>query len=180
MTGRYHNPCTFADMHTYYSKMCKWVMYHFINIICFVGYQRPSLRYLNRHVMKPVGSKWYKLGIDLLESGDVEELNKIRSQYPTDIDTCCIEMFQLWLNKQPTASWNQLIESLRCIDLDHLAGKIDQMLLQPKPAGVYVVYCILLIICSKKRSHCSRIALQLHKFFGEFLHMNTMKACKSW
>ena len=129
--------------------MCKWVMYHFINIICFVGYQRPSLRYLNRHVMKPVGSKWYKLGIDLLESGDVEELNKIRSQYPTDIDTCCIEMFQLWLNKQPTASWNQLIDSLRQpgIDLNHLANEIEQMLLQPKSTGVNVIIHMYIYIC---------------------------------
>ena len=150
------------------------------NVFYVVGHQCPSLKYLNRHVKKPVGSKWYDLGIDLLERDDIEELNTIQSQHSADISICCSKMFQLWLNKQPTASWNQLIESLRCIDLDHLAGKIDQMLLQPKPAGVYVVYCILLIICGKKRSHFSQIASQLHKFFGEFLHMNTMKACKSW
>ena len=39
---------------------------------------------------------------------------------------------------------------------------------------LYIVYCLL--FCGKKRSHFSRIALQLHKCFGEFLHMNTMKA----
>ena len=118
-------------------------------IVCFVGYQRPSLKYLNRHVMKPVGSKWYNLGIDLLESDDVEELSKIRSQYPTDINTCCIEMFQLWLRKQPTASWNQLIDSLRqpSIDLNHLANEIEQMFLQPKSTGVNVIVYICVINC---------------------------------
>ena len=92
---------------------------------------------MNRHVRKPVGSNWYDLGIDLLESNDVKELRTIRSQYSTDIKTCCTEMFQLWLRK-PKASWNQLIDSLRCIDLDHLASEIE-MLLQPKPAGVHVI-----------------------------------------
>ena len=96
-----------------------------------------------------VGSKWYNLGIDLLESGDVEELSKLRSQYPKDIDTCCTEMFQLWLKKQPTASWNQLIDSLRQpgINLNHLANKIEQMLLQPKPTGVDVIVYIYVINC---------------------------------
>ena len=96
---------------------------------------------MNRHVKKPVGSKWYDLGIDLLEKDDVKELNTIRSQYPADLNTCCTEMFQLWLRKQPTASWNQLLDSLRQpgIDLDNLASEIEQMLL---PAGVYVVVCI--------------------------------------
>ena len=46
-------------------------------------------------------------------------------------------MFDLWLKKQPTASWDQLIEALRQpgIELGTLAGKIEQMLLQPKPQG---------------------------------------------
>ena len=94
---------------------------------------------MNRHVRKSVGSSWYDLGIDLLEKDDIKELNIIRSQHPTDVNTCCTEMFQLWLKKQPTVTWNQLIDSLRCIDLNHLAGKIEQMLLQPKPAGVHLI-----------------------------------------
>ena len=132
-----------------YIAKCANGQQHCINIVCYIGYQRPSLRYLNQHVMKPVGSKWYNLGIDLLESGDVEELSKIRSQYPTDNSTCCIKMFQLWLRKQPTASWNQLIYSLTQpgIDLNHLANKIEQMLLQPKSTGVNVIIYICVIHC---------------------------------
>ena len=94
---------------------------------------------MNRHVKTSVGSKWYDLGIDLLESDDVEELNIIQSQHPTDINTCCTKTFQLWLVKQPIASWNQLIDSLRYINLGHVAGKIEQMLLQPKPTGVHII-----------------------------------------
>ena len=94
--------------------------------------------------MKPVGSKWYNLGIDLLEKDDVEALNTIGSQYPTDLNTCCTKMFQLWLSKQPTASWNQLIDSLRqpSVDLPLLATNIEEMLLQPKQEGTIHYVCI--------------------------------------
>ena len=80
---------------------------------------------------------WYNLGIDLLEVDDVEALSTIQSEHPTDINTCCTKMFQLWLRKQPSASWDQLIDSLRQpgIDLNHLASKTEQMLVQPKPTA---------------------------------------------
>ena len=35
------------------------------------------------------------------------------------------------------------------------------------------------MICGKKLSCFLQIALQPQKFFGEFLHVNTMKACKA-
>ena len=87
--------------------------------------------------MKSVGSIWYNLGIDLLEVDDVEALDTIQSEHPTDINACCTKMFQLWLRKQPSTSWNQLIDALRQpgIGLNHLASKIEQMLLQPKPTA---------------------------------------------
>ena len=56
-------------------------------------------------------------------------------------------MFQLWLRKQPKASWNQMIDSLRCIDLNHQASEIEQMLLQPKPAGVHVIVYVSIMNC---------------------------------
>ena len=56
-------------------------------------------------------------------------------------------MFQLWLQKQPTASWNQLIDSLRQpgVDLGHVADKIEQML--PKPTGVHVIVYVSIMNC---------------------------------
>ena len=103
----------------------------------FAGDERPSLKYLNRYVKQPVGSRWYDLGIELLEADDIEVLDKINSDNPKDHDRCCTVMFQLWLRKQPTASWNQLIESLKQpgIELTQLAIKIEQMLLLPKPSS---------------------------------------------
>ena len=85
-----------------------------------------------------VGNKWHDLGIELLDSNsDVGKLNTIEVEHTGDLNKCCTKMFHLWLKKQPTASWNQLIEALRQpgIELGTLASKIEQMLLQPKPQG---------------------------------------------
>ena len=101
------------------------------------GHQQPSLRFLNRYVRVSVGLKWHDLGIELLDFSDVEMLDTIEADHPSDHDKCCVKMFKLWLRKQPSASWNQLIEALRQpdIELHTLATRIEQMLLQPKPNG---------------------------------------------
>ena len=101
-------------------------MYFFI---LYVGCQKPTLKYLNCYVRGSVGLKWYDLGIELLD--DFNALDRIKADNPTDLNKCCTEMFLLWLRKQPTASWNQLIEALRepDVELFALAAKIDQMLL---------------------------------------------------
>ena len=78
--------------------------------------------------------KWHDMGIELLDSHDVEELDTIEAEHPLDLNKCCTKMFNLWLKKQSTASWNQLIEAFG-IELGTLASKIEQMLLQPKPQG---------------------------------------------
>ena len=83
-----------------------------------------------------VSAKWHDLGIELLDP-DVEELDTIEAGCSSDVNKCCTKMFQLWLNKQPTASWNQLVEALKQpgISLGTLANKIEQMLLKPQPKG---------------------------------------------
>ena len=44
-------------------------------------------------------------------------------------------MFNLWLKKQPKASWNQLIEALRQpgTELSTVGSNIEQILLQLQP-----------------------------------------------
>ena len=95
------------------------------------------MKFLNRHVRGSVGTKWHYLGIELLDSNDIGELDTIEAEHPSDVNKCCFKMFDLWLKKHPTASWNQLIEALRqpCIELSTLGSKIEKMLLQPKPPG---------------------------------------------
>ena len=79
---------------------------------------------------REVSSKWHDLGLELLEPQDEASLNEIKHNSHNDVAECCKEMFQLWLEKCPDASWNQLIESLRepSVGLNHLASKLEQML----------------------------------------------------
>ena len=100
----------------------------------FAGHHQPSLKYLTNDDRSWLRMHWHELGIELLDSNDVGELDTIKTMHQSDHNKCCIEMFDLWLKKRPTASWNQLIEALRQpgIKLGTLANKIEQMLLRPR------------------------------------------------
>ena len=100
------------------------------------GCDRPALKLLNKHVRKHVSSKWHDLGLELLEQEDEETLNQIKSDNPNDVKECCKEMFQLWLRKCSTATWDQLIQALREVDLNNLATKIEGMLKDTASGGM--------------------------------------------
>ena len=78
---------------------------------------------------KYVSTDWYNLGIELLDSEqeDEEALYEIKSNC-NNASECCREMFQLWLRKCPSATWDQLIQALRDVDLNTAAVKIEEML----------------------------------------------------
>ena len=80
---------------------------------------------------KEISSKWYDLGLELLEPEDEGSLHEIKRNNRNDVAECCNEMFQSWLEKCPDASWNQLIKSLKepSVGLNSLASKIEQMLI---------------------------------------------------
>ena len=84
---------------------------------------------MNKHVRKEVSSKWHDLGLELLEKEDEEKLNEIKTNNPSDVSECCKEMFQLWLRKCTNATWNQLIQALKEVELNNLATTIKGMLL---------------------------------------------------
>ena len=67
---------------------------------------------------------------------DERLLSEIKKNY-RDCQECCREMFKLWINIQvASASWNQLIESLRepSLELTEVSVKIEGML-QPSCRG---------------------------------------------
>ena len=124
------------------------------------GHDRPALKLLNKHVRKEVSSKWHDLGLELLEQEDEERLNEIESNNPNDVSKCCKEMFQLWLRKCTNATWNQLIQALKEVELNNLAITIEGMLMPANEivgasAGMYsyfwqpviLRYDIITIVC---------------------------------
>ena len=99
-------------------------------MVFVVGTNRPTLKYLNRHVRPDIASKWHDVGVELLDEEDESALDAIKSNSSGDVDKYTAEMLQLWLRRKPDASWNQLIEALRApsIKLETLALKIEGML----------------------------------------------------
>ena len=96
----------------------------------FIGTDRPTLRYLFKHVRPHIIAKWYEIGLELLGMGDESKLQVIREKYPSDHENCVSEMLQLWLQMKVDASWNKLIQAFRQsqIGLSSLASKIENML----------------------------------------------------
>ena len=114
---------------------------------CFVitGTDRPILKYLYKYVKVNIATKWFEIGVELLDEEDEPRLNTIKVNHPVDAEKCAAEMLQLWREKKPDGSWNQLIEAFRepNIGLTDLALKIDEMLIK----GPYMyTKCINMII----------------------------------
>ena len=101
-----------------------------------IGTDRPALKYLNRHVRANITGKWHDIGVELFDVKGEPVLNTIRINNPGNADQCTAEMLQLWLDRQPDASWNQLIQAFRApnIKLEALASKIEEMLSKGKYA----------------------------------------------
>ena len=73
---------------------------------------------------------WYHLGIQLFDQEDKSKLDTIKANKPGDAEGACTEMFSLWLQKNPYASWNSLVETIKGpgVEKHNVAYKIEQML----------------------------------------------------
>ena len=60
----------------------------------------------------------------------VYKLNVIEANHPNDVERCCAEMFQYWLQVDTDASWNKLVDALVQIKHKALATKIKKDVLK--------------------------------------------------
>ena len=74
-------------------------------------------------------TKWKDLGVKLLGSSHTGKLNVIEANSPKNVEECCTNMFQYWLDVDPTATWNKLIAALKEIGLNTLSEEIIMNLL---------------------------------------------------
>ena len=93
-----------------------------------VGCEHPVLRDLVNHVVPLVTSKWYDLGLQLLDPKDSHELDTIEADTKNNSKTCCRKMFSKWLQTDELASWDKVIEALILIGLNDVARSIKQLL----------------------------------------------------
>ena len=76
-------------------------------LILYLGTERPLLKDCNKHVVPWWAPQWRQLGIEL----DMDHcmMDIIEYNHPNDCERCCLEMLVGWLDKFPTASWEDLI-----------------------------------------------------------------------
>ena len=102
------------------------------------------MKYLSRHAVKFIGSKWFTVGLELFgdTTDDEHELNLISG----DTSFCAMEVLKKWLEKKK-GSWNDLIKALRTVELIFAADQIEEMLI-PEVSGMYawiISLCYLLL-----------------------------------
>ena len=123
---------------------------------------RPSLRDLHSHVVPGAAVKWRGLGIQLLDPASGNELDIIEKQNHYDVKECCVRMFQNWLDKTPDASWNHVLEALRCpsVELNHLANQIEQKF--KEKCEIHVSLFVLCIYCHTDTHHTQTHTTHTH------------------
>lgn len=88
--------------------------------------------------MKELGkiTNWYEFGIAL--DVPVEELDSIRrSNQNAGTGECKIAMFQRWLDRTRTASWNDIIHALKEVGHHALADELtSKYIQQPQQSAV--------------------------------------------
>lgn len=79
---------------------------------------RPTLKQLQKlGIITSVATKWYELGLELLDDSQANQLDIIRAN-STDVTRCCRDMFKYWLDAHPTASWYNLVNALRATGIE--------------------------------------------------------------
>ena len=87
------------------------------------------MRDLVVHVLPSVASKWYELGLVLLNPKYDNYLKTIETEEAAKgARACCRKMFDKWLNTEEKASWDKVIEALKKIEEFNEASRIRQLL----------------------------------------------------
>ena len=82
------------------------------------------------NIIQSIASVWQKVGflMDLDPNGQkVERIEAEHAHKQNGPDTCCREMFKLWLDS-PDATWGNLIELLVDSEFKELAGQVKSAL----------------------------------------------------
>ena len=105
------------------------------------------------------------MGIELLEAEDLHALDEIQRNYPRDVGMCCTKMLQLWLERQPDASWEQLLQALKEVEMNDLASTIKQELLSADQGKLFVIvldvskatWCLALTCCTRCKTKVEQL-----------------------
>ena len=78
-------------------------------------------------MLQAVCTKWYDLGLELLDPKDEKELDIIGANSKAEgVRACCKNMFNKWLENE-SVTWDQLVKAVRKIGLKHAASEIEKL-----------------------------------------------------
>jgi len=105
--------------------------------LLFLGSDCPDLKHF-KLVKGLFATNWFDVGLELLDSKHQPQLRIIRKNKNRDVSEACEEMLELWIDKKPEATWNQLIKALRApgIELNTVANEIETMLESPNEGKI--------------------------------------------
>jgi len=95
--------------------------------LLLIVYSKPTLKKLQQtKVITSVGSKWYELGIELLDEDQLAHLDIIQTNY-TEVTRRCAEMFLFWLRSHSTATWLDLVDALKApgVELNDVSAMVE-------------------------------------------------------
>ena len=72
-----------------------------------------------------IATKWYELGLELVDSN--KALKVIETDHPHNTNTCCRLMFEKWLEVKSDASWSQLVTALDNIKMNTAADAVRKL-----------------------------------------------------
>lgn len=93
----------------------------------FVVNSKPSTKKFLPFVDR-IASSWYEVGAVLLEEEQEARLKLIRDTHGNNVRSCCLAMFQYWMETHPEATWHHLVTTLRSpgVDLAAVASDIEK------------------------------------------------------
>jgi len=95
---------------------------------CITDSAKPTLKKLQKaRVISGASSRWYQLGIELLNDNQVTQLEVIKKNND-DVMERCTALFIYWLRTHPNSTWHHLVAALRepDVELNELAASVEE------------------------------------------------------
>ena len=98
------------------------------SILLYIASTKPSTKKLLSLVIPHVATKWYELGALLLSEEQECKLQEIKANFSSDVNKCCLEMFNYWRQSHAEANWYDLVEALQSpgVELKAVASDIKR------------------------------------------------------
>ena len=78
-------------------------------------------------------TEWEKFGLYLLDTKDNHELTLIHQKHKGNSIDKCKDLLDLWMKRTSEPKWEQVVQALRRVNLDHLATELERAIVLKQP-----------------------------------------------